>query len=78
MLHVRMFLSHKWFLERGRDQDEGREGIFDEEVEAVAYSDGAGVVVVEKIFVFGLGISLGVSPAFKSCWKGGESVDVML
>jgi hypothetical protein len=73
-----MFLSHKGFLERGRDQDEGREGVLDEKVEAVAHSDGAGVVDVEKIFVFGLGISLGVSPAFKSCWKGGESVDVTL
>jgi len=77
-MHICMLLPHKWFLERGGDQDEGRKGVFDVEVEAVAYSNGVRVVFVEKIFVFGLGIVLSVSPAFQSCWEGRESVDVTL
>ena len=74
VLHVRVFLSDKGLSERWGDQDEGRKGVLDVEVETVANGDGVGLVDVEKIFVFGLGISLGIAPAFKSGWKGGDSV----
>ena len=70
VLHVRVFLSDKGLSERWGDQDEGRKGVLDVEVETVANGDGVGLVDVEKIFVFGLGIA----PAFKSGWKGGDSV----